>query len=227
MAEKNISPEKKLLNIIENEGNEADKVKPTPARRVKEFFSIAALRGKISFLKSKISQVSVKVPSISFSLRGFNVLLQLCILGLVVYLGVSIKVKFSQLLNPGLKAQIGKASLPSPDVKAVASRLESESYYLNKVKSRNLFGLADEQEEEKGAFNEQPKQEPADLETMVKSLKLVGISWSNDPDAIIEDEKEKKTYFVKTGNKINEISVQAIYRDKVILHYRSQEIELR
>lgn len=227
MAEKNISPEKKLLNIIEGEGNEAQEVKPTPASRGKKFFSIAAIRGRISFLRARASQGPIKAPSISFSLGGFNVLFQLCIVGLVIYLGMSIRVEFSRLLKHDWKEQTGKAPLISADVKAVASLLQPESYYLNKVKARNLFGFANEPEEEKAAFKEKLKQEPTELEKMVKSFKLVGISWSNDPDAIIEDEKAKKTYFIKTGHKINEISVQAIYRDKVILHYRSQEVELR
>ncbi|MFH1093919.1 MAG: type II secretion system protein N [Candidatus Omnitrophota bacterium] len=227
MAEKNISPEKKLLNIIEGEGNESQDVNSTPASLGKKFFSIAALRGRISFLKAKALQGPVRTPRISFSFAGFNVLMQLCIVGLVIYLGMSIRVEFSRLLNRDWKEQSDKEPLIAADVKAVASLLQSESYYLNKVKARNLFGFADEPEEEKIAFKEPAKQEPTELEKMVKSLKLVGISWSNDPDAIIEDENAKKTYFVKTGHKINEISVQAIYRDKVILHYLSQEVELR
>ena len=227
MAEKNISPEKKLLNIIEGEGNEIPEIKPSPISQGKKFFSIAALRGRISFLKARASQGPIKVPSISFGLGGFNVLLQLCIVGLVIYLGMSIRVEFSRLLNYDWKEQIGATPLILTEVKAVASLLQSETYYLNKVKARNLFDFADELEEEKPAFKEKPKQEPTELEKMVEGFKLVGISWSNDPDAIIEDEKAKKTYFVKTGHEIKGIRVEAIYRDKVILHYRSQEVELR
>jgi len=227
MAEKNISPEKKLLNIIESEGNEAPTLKTGVVSRGKKFFSLAAIRGRLSFLKSKVSHGPGKISSISFSLGGFNVLMQICIVCLVIYLGMSVKVEFSRLLKHDWKEQLSQESVISTDVKAVASLLQSESYYLNKVKARNLFSFADEKEEEKVAFKEKPQEGPTELEKMAKTLKLVGISWSNDPDAIIEDEKAKKTYFVKTGHKINEINVQAIYKDKVILHYRSQEVELR
>lgn len=226
MAEKNISPEKRLLNIIEGEGSEAQKAVSKPAGKGRKIFSIAALRARISFLRAKLSQGQIKRPGIHFSLSGFNFLMQLCIAGLMIYLGLSIRVEFSRLLKYDWTKQPGEAPLISTNVNAVASLLQSESYYINKVKSRNLFGFADEPEE-KAAFKEKPKEEPTKLETMVKDFKLVGISWSNDPDAIIEDEKAKKTYFVKTGHKINDISVQAIYRDKVILHYLSQEVELR
>ncbi len=215
------------MNIIEGEGNAAGGDNPSPIRQGRKFFSIAALRGRVAFLRSSAFQGPVKLPAFSFSLRGFNVFLQLCIAGLVIYLGMSIRVEFSRLLKHDWKDQAGKMPLISTDEKAIASLLQSENYYLNKVRARNLFGFADEPEEEMAPFKKQPKQEETELEKMVKSFKLVGISWSNDPDAIIEDEKAKKTYFVKTGHKINEISVQAIYRDRVILHYRSQEVELR
>ena len=60
-----------------------------------------------------------------------------------------------------------------------------------------------------------------------ETLKLVGISWSNDPDAIIEDTKDTKTFFVKTGQKIGEVKVQAIFKDKVVLSYQGEETELK
>ena len=126
-----------------------------------------------------------------------------------------------------LKDHEANAPLLVSEVKAMASLLQSETYYLNKVKARNLFGFAGKSEEEKTAFREKPIVQVTKLEQMVKSFKLVGISWSKDPDAIIEDEKAKKTYFVKTGDKINKISIEAIYRDRVILHYLTEEVELR
>ena len=60
-----------------------------------------------------------------------------------------------------------------------------------------------------------------------QNFKLVGISWSNDPDAMIEDTKAKKTFFVKRGQMVGEFKVQAISRDKVILSYGQEEIELK
>ena len=55
-----------------------------------------------------------------------------------------------------------------------------------------------------------------------ESLKLVGISWSDNPDAIIEDTKDTKTFFVKIGQKIGDVKVQAIFKDKVVLSYQGK-----
>jgi hypothetical protein len=140
---------------------------------------------------------------------------------------MSIKVEFSRLVKYDWTSEVSEGEFISTDVKAVASLLQSEDYYLKKVRARNLFNFADEPKKEKVNFKEDEKKGPTELEIMAKSLKLVGISWSDHPDAIIEDVKAKKTYFVKTGHKINEINVQAIYKDKVILNYRMQEVELR
>lgn len=229
MADKNISPEKRLLNIIEGEGNDAETGKPLRANRARKLFSLSALKGKISFLKAHRLKEPIKIPKLAFNLGSFNLLMQLCIVVLVIYLGMSVKVEFSRLLKHNWDDNALQGPVISADVKAVASLLQSDSYYLNKVKSRNLFGFADEPKENKKVdFKEtEKKNEPSELEKIAKNLKLVGISWSSDPDAIIEDEKAQKTYFVKTGHKINEIVVQAIYQDKVILHYKSQEVELR
>jgi type II secretory pathway component PulC len=62
---------------------------------------------------------------------------------------------------------------------------------------------------------------------MTQNLKLVGISWSNDPDAMIEDTKTTRTFFVKRGQMISEVKVKDIARDKVVLTYDGEDIDLR
>jgi type II secretory pathway component PulC len=56
----------------------------------------------------------------------------------------------------------------------------------------------------------------------------VGISWSADPDVMIEDGKTQRTIFLKKGQLVdNEIRVEAVFKDKVILSYKGEEIELK
>jgi type II secretory pathway component PulC len=65
------------------------------------------------------------------------------------------------------------------------------------------------------------------LDTEIKN-NGVGIAWSNDPDAMIEDTKTHRTFFLKKGQTIDEeIKVQAIFKDRVVLSYKGEEIELR
>lgn len=225
MADKDISPEKRLLNIIESK--EGEEPKASAVQKGKKLFSIAALKGRISFLKEKLSQGPIQIPSFSFSLRGLNTVLQICIVILVIYLGISIKMEFSKLVRKDWDKSIEDEGAFSREIEAVASLLRPENFYLDKAKTRNLFDFADEEQKEQVAFKEDEKKGPSKLEELTKGLKLVGISWSQDPDAIIEDEGSQKTYFVKTGSNINEVKVQAIHKDRVILHYGSDEVELR
>jgi type II secretory pathway component PulC len=43
---------------------------------------------------------------------------------------------------------------------------------------------------------------------------------------MIEDKAAKKTYFLKTGDEIKGMKVKAILKDRVILQYGEEEMEL-
>jgi len=225
MADKDISPEKRLLNIIENK--EGEEPKQSPIQEGKKLFSIGALKARISFLKEKLSKGPIRFSGISFGLKEVNTLLQVCIGILAIYLGISVKMKFTKLMNKDWGKSMLRQEVFSGEVEAVASLVQPKDFYLSKVKTRNLFDFADQEQKEKVNFKEDEKKGPSKLEEMTKNFKLVGISWSEDPDAIIEDSDANKTYFVKTGSSINEIKVQAIHEDRVILHYGMEEVELR
>jgi len=64
------------------------------------------------------------------------------------------------------------------------------------------------------------------LSTLIKDLKLVGISWGKDPEVIIEDTKDNKTYFLKAGDTIGKFKIDTILKDKAILEAEGQKMEL-
>ena len=104
--------------------------------------------------------------------------------------------------------------------------LEDINYYLDNVEKRNIFHLTMRKTAE--STTETKAQTPkAVAESKTKHLRLVGISWSAEPDAMVEDTKAKKTLFVKKGDSINEFRVAEIQRDKVILSYQGQRVELK
>lgn len=94
-------------------------------------------------------------------------------------------------------------------------------YYLEMVQRRNVFapiGLGKDKEEIKKA-----------KETLIKmsdNFKLVGISWGQEPQAMVEDSKSQKVYFLKTGDNIGGFKVKDILENKVILSYQGETIEL-
>lgn len=66
------------------------------------------------------------------------------------------------------------------------------------------------------------------LQALTKDLGLAGIYQpvGNPSEAMIEDKSAKKTYFLKTGDEIKGMKVKAILKDRVILQYGEEEMEL-
>src|SRR3989338_4347464 len=64
---------------------------------------------------------------------------------------------------------------------------------------------------------------------LTKNLRLVGISWSADPDVMIEDTNMQRTFFLKKGQVMENINVkvEAVFKDKVVLSCDGEEAELR
>jgi len=92
-------------------------------------------------------------------------------------------------------------------------------YYTEGLKNRQIFSNASTgQESEKplGTIN-------ADL---IKDMSLIGIIAGDNPQAVIEDKKTQKTYYVSKGQFIGEFKVEDIQDGKIILNYNGQKIEL-
>ena len=69
--------------------------------------------------------------------------------------------------------------------------------------------------------------EPAEkLAEMTKGLVVVGINRGANPDAIIENTQEKRTFFVKVGDKVNELTVKEIKHDTVVITYEGADVEI-
>lgn len=63
-----------------------------------------------------------------------------------------------------------------------------------------------------------------DPRALIAGLKLVGISWGEEPIAMIE--QQQQTYFLKQGERLGEVTVKAILQDRVVLQVAGQDIEL-
>jgi len=75
-------------------------------------------------------------------------------------------------------------------------------------------------------------QETADVLEELKDFKLVGIIWSRDPEVMIENAKDSRTYTLKKGESFNEqFKIKEISRNSAILEVNlgsgTQEYELR
>jgi len=215
-AKQEFTPEEQLLKLIKK-GDEAE---TTKFRHRKEFIlSFGGLKGLWRFLTKNISW---SLTRLSNGLREPNLkaLNKVFFILSVVLLGYSV-VGFV-FGRPDIKEVYGKSRL----IKWKQSGQEAISdvrpflHYLEVVRRRNIFSPIVLKQTEK------PEVKKKRLQEMVQDLSLVGISWDKKPVAMIEDKKAKKTYFLKEGQKINKFKIEDILKDRVILSFEGEKIEL-
>lgn len=61
---------------------------------------------------------------------------------------------------------------------------------------------------------------------LLKDFALVGIISGDNPQAIIEDKKNQKTYYLRKGQFMGEFQVEQIEAGKIVLSYEDQNYEL-
>lgn len=83
--------------------------------------------------------------------------------------------------------------------------------YLDSLDRRNIFLTA--------GVSQKSEIDAIAIEGLVKDLKLVGVIWSSNPEAMIEDAVEQKTYLLKKGDKFlnDKFKVKDVTRNSAIL----------
>ncbi len=220
-----LTPEKQLLKLIENPKQASVRVE-SAKREGKKWFSFPALKGRLDFWKGTSVKQWFSLKRFSRSAHGverINVVLKVLIVVTAIYTGYSI---FG--MATGIKKAANLILTPdqmTADIAEPVVGLQNVSYYLEKIKGRNIFNPVQPEsktEEEKTAEEGVPEKDP------FKDCTLVGIAWSDDPEAMIEDENLNRTFFMKRGQTLaNGVRVVTIFKDKVILSYKGKEFELR
>ncbi|MGD0335815.1 MAG: hypothetical protein ABSB18_01760 [Candidatus Omnitrophota bacterium] len=113
-----------------------------------------------------------------------------------------------------------KGTKENPAENKISDKPEIKPYefYAGDLKNRNIFG----------AQTTQGMGSPINAATsdMVKDIALVGIISGDNPQAVIEDKRSQKTYYLTAGQFIGEIQVEKIMDGKIILNYRGEKFEL-
>ncbi len=224
--ERPFTPEKQLLKLIED-----PKLKPASFNSLAikhqglSLFSFGAWVGRVSFFKDWFKKQFQKPHTQGFDVKIISKVLGICILALIFYFINNLYTSFVSLKNPlNLALEVKKEDLDTfgPVDSLVSKR--AVTYFLEKIRQRDIFNMGQSGKNDSQII---PRAPSSRIIEATQFLKLVGISWSNDPDAMIEDTKAMRTVFIKRGGVIGEVKVQAIFKDKVILSYAGEEIELR
>jgi hypothetical protein len=223
-------PEKQLLNLIE-QAKAGKKVQPEIQPfgfryRFLSIFSFSALKARCSFLQEVLAQFfsSTKGP---LDIRGINNILLLCVIILALYFISNFVISTNSLQKMPELALTVAASTARP-IEQPTSFLKKLPYYLETARARDVFNpipeltLVDE-------AGKQKKKYSSKLAQAIENLKLVGIgiSASGEPDAMIENAKSKRVYFLKRGEMIEDFRVEAIFKDSVVLRYEDEELILK
>ena len=226
MAEdKPSTPEQQLLKLIEG----SDKGKGTPKAAAGKpkgrGFSLAglpgALIGRLSFFRR--DRKNRPGQGMSISVTEVNRLLYAAVACLFTYVVFDAVASATSLHRP-------PNFVPPKDMKTAFTKgsiepLKETSYYLQKVSSRDIFK---EGKKEEPVVQRPAENNVAEPSEAIKNLALVGISWSSNPDAIIEDKAHQRTFFVKRGQMVGEdVKVEAIFKDHVVVTNEDHEYELR
>ncbi|MDD2731341.1 MAG: hypothetical protein PHX21_13660 [bacterium] len=195
-----ISPEEKLLRLIR--GQKKQGIKATPE------------------IKSQFKNLSYALPKKLFSILPFfnfhNIILVTFVLS-----GFYLIIAF---VRPGATVpDVNLSTLSSAEVKEEKRNPKVEvkprEYYLEGLKERQIFSSENSTETRRIVASGVNAE-------IVKDITLLGIVLGESPQAVIEDKKTEKTYYVTKGQFINELQVEDIQEGKIILNYNGQKLEL-
>jgi hypothetical protein len=182
--------------------------------------NVAGMPG-INALKEKILGIIKAGPQqldISLLNRGLMVIIGV----IIIYFIRGTSASWTELKTETAKQySISSATKAESGFKEIAT-MKGVAYYIGKLSGRDIF--------RRQAKANEPMNEPVfstKMADMTATLKLVGISMSDDPDAMVEDTKIEKTFFVKVGSMIGDLRVDDIAKDKVVLKYNKELFELK
>jgi len=221
---KSPTPEKQLLDLIEKPKPEVIE-KSQRERGTLSLFSFGVMQGRLSSWAKRLNKIFLAKKD-TLELKNLNTLLKVIIFFLFVYLVTVLslnvqRLKKTEFISGAAKAKSLFTIAPAVDASELYPKKDI-AYYTDEAKIRNIFKFA------ASAVTSQDGAKLSEIAQLTEGLKLVGISFAEYPEAMIESEKEKKTYFLKVGDSINnKVKIQKILKNQVVLEYLGEKKVLR
>lgn len=199
MPEPQPTPEEKLFAVIQG-------AKQPPIRRRPAAHSIGALGAKLASAVGPID-----LPRVNQALTI-----------VVVFLGLWCLIS-PWLMWPRLDRVLARARTPSaPFAVKPLEGLRSVEEYLQAVITQDPFRIGQAARPVRPPEPDEPGQ--PDPKALLAQLRLVGIAWAEEPQVMIE--YEKQTYFLKVGDVIGRFTIKEIQPDRAVLRLGTQDLEL-
>ena len=200
MATQKPTPEEKLFAVIQG-------AKHPPLRAGAQAMSLSSLGARLAVLIGPVD-----LPRINQTLTVIAATLGLlCVM--------------SPLLMQPRVARIVSRAQSTPGISVNGTPLEGLrplEQYLQSMAQQDPFRVG---ETPRAAIApEDATSTGRDPRALIAGLKLVGISWGQEPIAMIE--QQQQTYFLKKGERLGDVTVKEILQDRVVLQAAGQDLEL-
>lgn len=172
---------------------------------------------KVPFLGLKKADRGGTIVNIQL-LRNINIgfLILWCLL--VAATAVSVSMVGSQT---SLEVYTKDQQIKDPLEGKKKAQVKPFSYYANIISSNSIFRMTREEAgADKGAAMQTAPSE------ILANYSLTGIISGDNPQAVIEDRKSGRTYFLNRGQFLGNFKIDGIMKDKVILELKGQKFEL-
>ncbi|HSA30912.1 MAG TPA: hypothetical protein P5160_03830 [Candidatus Omnitrophota bacterium] len=234
--------EQKLLKLIEatnaEHSSDASKSAPVPstAEAQRIFDSVRGVGGGSALAAPQVFQSlqsifqnfsSGKINFKSLGLKEANVAMAMVIIFIALGFALSLTQNIKASQKPLEFADLKPAPFSSQSIVPVFTEIAE---YVAAVSARNIFQPF---EEKKIVKEEAVPAEILGIQKVIdrtKDLKLVGISWLDTADsasAMVENTGSGVTYFLRPGDKINEVLVTSIYADSIVVEFQGEQLEIK
>ncbi|MEE8360318.1 MAG: hypothetical protein V3S04_05265 [Candidatus Omnitrophota bacterium] len=211
---KEFSPEEKLLNLIK-------KKKKPEAAPVQETTRVEGSAPEMVEAPAKEKAVRISQPAVSFggianfeNIKTLNTALFAMLILIILYVFVDIFfIPPKEIRVTGIDEKKYARSVDEIDVRPY-------SYYSQEMRSKKVFRPSITQERTKSFAPE------IIAEEIIGNLTLLGIVTGEVPQAIIEDKKLKKSFFLKEGQSTGGVLLKKIDEGSVTVVYRGEEFNL-
>ncbi|MFH0840250.1 MAG: hypothetical protein V1883_04460 [Candidatus Omnitrophota bacterium] len=214
---KDFSPEEKLLRLIKGSARkdaEREKIDIKSAMAYNGAAPSSSYKGN-GRPAQKSASMALAFDIRAISTKNVNPVLVVILIGLLIYFLADMIHNPYRGKEDAVESAVARETL---GVKEKADSSQLYSYYAAGTGGRNIFLP---QESDTPAVPEGPS-----VEEIGANLSLIGIIAGDKPQAIIEDKKAGKSYFLYKGGSAGQAKIVEIMEDRVLMEYRNETFEL-
>ncbi len=166
--------------------------------------------------------VSKAGPKFRFSVQMLNGLLIIGVLVCLAILGLEIQ-SGNQLLAKQVDFDMSAMGVRGGEI--AEPKAKDLSYYTQKLGMRNIFKPYEKEQLDKVSVGAKPN-----LAKKMLKYKLVGVAWLDLPESasvMVEDTTNGLTYFLREGEKLDDVTIKTIYTDRAVFGYENEEMTIK